>query len=373
MANKLNISGTGIGLFERYLMSQIFRRFVAISSVLGVLVAGRLIALLLDKIGGHSLPPDVFFELLFYGTLKALPLLLPFCMMAATLATFVKLHKNNEAYALYGAGIGYGKIYAVIVRFVVPLLIFLWVFLMHISPLLEARYQTLKSEGRQRADTSVITSGRFITLRDDLVLFIERIDSDGLHGIFTAEIGDNALNVEIAHYGKQYLQGNRQLLQLENGRRYLDSPDGGRYRVLNYDNHTIPLGKIKPRKVRDSSAERDFFDLITSKFVGDDAELQWRISIPVAAFILTLLAFPLSFSAPRENHNLRIIAAVLFYVSYYGALVVVVRLISKGGWPVFPGVWPIHLAVALFGVLLFYSSAGKYFIKRKLRYKRAAK
>jgi len=93
--------------------------------------------------------------------------------------------------------------------------------------------------------------------------------------------------------------------------------------------------------------------LLGSDNLEDKAELQWRVSIPLAALLLALLAVPLAYTSPRAGRFGKVAVAILIYIPYANLLVLMRKWIAAGSVPSWVGLWPVHLAViALIVVLL---------------------
>lgn len=91
--------------------------------------------------------------------------------------------------------------------------------------------------------------------------------------------------------------------------------------------------------------------LIETDGLREKAELQWRISIPLAALILAMLAVPLSYASPREGRFAKIALAIVIYIPYANLLVLCRKWISSGSLPSWIGLWPVHLC--MLGLLVF--------------------
>lgn len=353
MANKRNF---GPRVLEHYLLTQLLGQFVMTTLALGLLVSGRLFATLLDRISGYSFPPDTLFQLWLYGSLKPLSLLMPFTVLIAVLLTFGRLYRDGEAYALFGSGVSYRRIYTVLIRFIAPIGVFLLVFELFLGPAVEREYQRLKDEGRARMDTSVVTEGKFFHPREGLAIFVNRVDGRRLSDIFAAEYDESGLfTIEFAKRGGQYREGGKRLLELSDGRRYLGVPGGEHYNRLAYETHNVAIHVSRPEGhavFMPSSA--DPAELLAAGTTEAYAELQWRLSIPLAAVLMALLAFPLSFTPPRGNPQLRILFGLLAFLAYYGGLVIAHRAMSQGAWPLIPGAFAVHGVAAVALPLLSY-------------------
>ena len=60
------------------------------------------------------------------------------------------------------------------------------------------------------------------------------------------------------------------------------------------------------------------------------AELFWRISVPISALVLTLLAVPLAYVNPRMGRSFNLVAAAFLYMLYSNCLNIVQSLIAQG-------------------------------------------
>ena len=60
------------------------------------------------------------------------------------------------------------------------------------------------------------------------------------------------------------------------------------------------------------------------------AELFWRLSVPILALVLTLLAIPLVYVNPRMGRSFNLLAAAFLYMLYSNCLNIVQSLIAQG-------------------------------------------
>jgi lipopolysaccharide export system permease protein len=86
------------------------------------------------------------------------------------------------------------------------------------------------------------------------------------------------------------------------------------------------------------------------------AELDWRISLPVATLIIVMMALPLSQTTPRGGRYSKLALGILLYLIYSNLLGVGMAWISKGVVPYWIGTSWVHVlgAITLY-VLLRYS------------------
>jgi lipopolysaccharide export system permease protein len=88
--------------------------------------------------------------------------------------------------------------------------------------------------------------------------------------------------------------------------------------------------------------------------VGADlAELQWRISTPLSALLLALLAVPLSKTNPRAGRFGRLFVGIMLVVIYNNLLSVARGALSKGDISPWLGMWWVHLLAAVLVIILY--------------------
>ena len=175
----------------------------------------------------------------------------------------------------------------------------------------------------------------------------KRFSTDG-----TSERG---ITVLVAESGRQEIQddGSRYLI-LENGYRYDGEPGEADYRAIQYDTYGVLLPKPEvaiEANEREAIPTRDLFG-------SDDpvlqAELQWRLSLPLLVFVVTLLAVPLSKVNPRQGRFLKLLPAIFLYMAYLGLLIAARGALDKGRLPTGLGLWGVHGIFLAIGLLLLY-------------------
>jgi lipopolysaccharide export system permease protein len=85
------------------------------------------------------------------------------------------------------------------------------------------------------------------------------------------------------------------------------------------------------------------------------AELQWRLSTPVSAFLMGLLGFPLSRARPREGKYAKLFISALSYGAFYNLQLIAKTWVEQGVVKSIPGLWWPHLLMALLIVGLMWN------------------
>src|SRR5262249_42510450 len=87
----------------------------------------------------------------------------------------------------------------------------------------------------------------------------------------------------------------------------------------------------------------------------DIAELQWRLSTPVSAFLMGLLGFPLSRARPRDGKYAKLFMSALSYGAFYNLQLIAKTWVEQGVVKPIPGLWWPHLLLALLIVVLIWN------------------
>ena len=93
--------------------------------------------------------------------------------------------------------------------------------------------------------------------------------------------------------------------------------------------------------------------LMQSDQPRDIAELQWRLSRPLATILLALIAVPFSRTAPRQakGDKTYYVAALVFAI-YYILNGLAQTWVEQGAIGGMPGVWWLYLVMLLFAITL---------------------
>src|SRR5439155_26566537 len=140
---------------------------------------------------------------------------------------------------------------------------------------------------------------------------------------------------------------------LEIGRCYEGKPGTDEYRVIEFEK----LGRrIDPAELRSLPVSTKAMPTGVLAFVDgrvERAELFWRISVPVSALVLTLIAVPLSYVNPRVGRSANLVAAAFLYMLYSNCLNIVQSLIAQGRLDFWVGLVLPHVIALLVVVILF--------------------
>ncbi|TXI28753.1 MAG: LPS export ABC transporter permease LptF [Aquipseudomonas alcaligenes] len=368
----------------RYLSREVLVTLSAVSAVLLVIImSGRFIKYLAQAAQG-VLDPSVLFLIMGYRMPGFLQLILPLGLFLGILLAYGRLYLDSEMTVLSATGmsnrrlLGYSMAPAAIVAVIVA-----WLSL-GLAPQGVAEVAKIFNQQDAMTEFDTLVPGRFQAMKDgSRVTYTEGLSDDRgqLAGVFISEKHmqrqvegekpkQSGITVLVAEKGRQVIQadGSRYLI-LENGYRYDGNPGQADYRATQYETHGVLLPKPS---VSAEIGEREAVP--TRELIGSDepryqAELQWRLSIPLLVFIVTLLAVPLARVNPRQGRFLKLLPAILLYMAYLALLIGARGQLDKGKIPMELGLWWVHALFLLIGAALFLWQP----MKLKLASRRAVK
>jgi lipopolysaccharide export system permease protein len=140
---------------------------------------------------------------------------------------------------------------------------------------------------------------------------------------------------------------------LLNGRRYDGTPGAPDYRVMDFERYAIRIETRDPQVEQASTKALPTHVLLDGKTSAHQAELLWRLGLPLSALTLALLAIPLSFVNPRASRSYNLIFALMTYMVYSNLISIVQAWVSQGRLPFRTGWWVVHAFMLLVLAILF--------------------
>ncbi|PTU03885.1 LPS export ABC transporter permease LptF [Pseudomonas sp. HMWF031] len=348
----------------RYLSREVLLTLSAVSAVLLVIImSGRFIKYLAQAASG-LLDPGSLFLIMGFRLPGFLQLILPLGLFLGILLAYGRLYLESEMTVLSATGMSQQRL-LVMTLFPATLVavVVAWLSL-SLAPQGANQFQLLLNKQDALTEFDTLEPGRFQALRDGTrVTYTEQLSDDriNLSGVFISQKNassdgkDRGISVLVAEKGRQEINpdGNRYLI-LDNGYRYDGNPGQADYRAIKYDEYGVLLPKPD---VSDEVTDRDA--LSTSVLINSDdlrlrAELEWRLSLPLLVFIVTLMAVPLSRVNPRQGRFLKLLPAILLYMAYLTLLIAARGALDKGKIPVALGLWWVHAIFLIIGLGLLY-------------------
>lgn len=348
----------------RYLSREVLLTLSAVSAVLLVIImSGRFIKYLAQAASGQ-LDPSSLFLIMGFRLPGFLQLILPLGLFLGILLSYGRLYLESEMTVLSATGMSQQRLFCItLFPATLVALVVAWLSL-SLAPQGANQFQLLLNKQDALTEFDTLEPGRFQALRDGTrVTYTEQLSADrvNLAGVFisqkniSSDAKDRGISVLVAEKGRQEIRpdGNRYLI-LDNGYRYDGNPGQADYRAIKYDEYGVLLPKPD---VSDEVTDRDAVttsSLLSSDDVRSRAELEWRLSLPLLVFIVTLMAVPLARVNPRQGRFLKLLPAILLYMAYLTILIAARGALEKGKLSPAFGLWWVHAIFLVIGLVLLY-------------------
>jgi len=330
----------------------------AVTLVLLVIMIGNVLARSLSKVTEGVITPDVLLTLVGIQSINLLVTLIPLGLYLGVLLAHGRFYRDNEMSVMHACGVGWADVFrpTILVGLIgVVLITLLSIFA---SPW-SARYeQRIKAQLREQSGVSFLTAGKFVETSDGRAVFFtqdineEKTRFEGVFMLRNRKGQPPAADVaRMADYQIDEKTGNEYLV-LTDGESSVGVPGEAGYTITRFKRQGVLRPSATAQEPRLRTKGMSLTQLLESGGLREMAELQWRISIPLAALLLAMLAVPLSYTSPREGRFSKIAIAILVYIPYANLLVLSRKWIASGELPAIIGLWPVH--VLMLAVILFF-------------------
>lgn len=345
-------------IFKRSLLQELFSTAFATFMVLVGIVVAQRIAYYLGFAARGSLASDAIGTLLGFSMLKFLPMVLSLTLFLSVLLTLTRWHRDSEMVVWFSSGLGLAAWVRPVLGFSLPVITVIALLSLFVAPWATEKGVEFRDQLASRDELSSVLPGVFKeSSHADRVYFIEGLNvlDNTVRHIFVQSFQHQKLGIMAAQSGYRTTENNGDtFLVMTNGRRYEGKRDSPEFSVTEFEHYAL---RIEPNEVKHdppTAKSRSSQDLLQQRSSENNAELQWRLAIPISALMLVLLAIPLSFVDPRAGRSANLIMALLIYIVYNNLLSIMQAWVSQGRLSPMVGLWPAHGAVLALAAYLFY-------------------
>ena len=385
-------------ILRRYMIYQLSLNTAVVLGFLVVLLLGGRLIRYFGLAAEGRLDMGLLFTIIGYNLPFFLELILPLAFFIALMLVFGRLWVDHEMAVINASGISRGQLG----RMVTPLILLLFVIEAALSlfgkPWGVRHSESIWQEQALKSAFELIRPGEFIS-SGDYHLYVGSVSPDKkqLQDVLliqtqTTEPQDTQPpkpltsqdTLILAKTAKQVLTDSTESqvraknmgktqLDLFNGRRYEISADSLKYNQVGFARYRLTLTQPVQDVVNDDNKETQPLSQIWQASqqqtannppnIAAQAELGYRLALPWLMLLAPMLAIPLAQVRPRQGRWLRLIPAILLFVSVALLLISLKKPISDGK----VGVWAYAaLLVVLFILALYLNWASR--LNQRLRF-----
>lgn len=288
---------------------------------------------------------------------------LPLSLFLSIILSYGRMYADNEMTILFASGVTFSKIIKITFITTIGVVVLICALILWASPHINKYVNDLLHKGAI-SPLELVAPGRFQSTPDGRwILYSETVSSDhkNLQKVFVADppeqVNAGILMAESAH--QKFDDKTEDLfLVFNNGNRYIGKPGEKKYQIITFKQYGSRIGQSNELTTlhEDAKTTKSLWQNYNDK--QSAAELQWRLSIPIMALILTLLAIPLSRIKSRQNRYVQLVPAILLFILYGNFLYLGRDWIRAGTISIKIGMWWTHVVMFLIAVILIMIQTG---------------
>jgi lipopolysaccharide export system permease protein len=364
-------------IIYRCLIKEILTVAAFITGLLIIVFIGIQLANFLSSSLASSLVSSVLVEFVVLQIPLLLTELLPLGIFLAILLVYGRWYADSEMIILFASGFSHARLLIFTFFLGITIAVFSGILSFWLTPHIAARQQKLIARMSAEFALKKIVPQQFQSI-GNVVYYVDEVGKDQrtMKNIFFLQTQKNGKTVLIlAKTGETQVADNskKSMILAKDGYRYEFTPGQKNIVMTHYDTYGQQIiSSVDSNGNTIATNEMATSDLIHKNgFLGSNsayaAELQWRISLPIALILLSLLAAPLSYVNPRHGRFSHLLPAILIAIIYVNLLYTCQTWIANNTIPVWIGVWWIHLL--LLGLVIYF--VGKWsdfhFVKTTLK------
>ena len=345
-------------IFRRVLLKEFGNLALAVFTTLfAITITTQMIRLLGQAAGGAVLTSGVL-PLLGFSALNYLPVLLSLTLFISVLMALSRSYRDSEMVVWFVSGVSLIAWVRPVIIFAGPIVILVALLSTILSPWATGKSEDFRRQMERRDDLSRVAPGVFREASEsNRVFFVEAVAGDevSVQNVFVSSVRDGQLGVLVSKRGyRESTPTGDKFVVLTNGRRYQGTPGLADYRVMDFDRYAILIEAHEEGVVQEQSKSLPTSALLQNPTNANLAELLWRVGLPISAFVLALMAIPLSFVNTRASRSINLVFALLAFMIYSNLISVSQAWVTQGRLGFGTGWWVIHAGMSVLVLVLFW-------------------
>lgn len=345
-------------LFKRSLLQELVSSAIGGFVILVGIVLAQRVAYYIGIAAAGSLASDAINTLLGFSLIRFLPMLLSLTIFLSVLLTLSRCYRDSEMVIWFSSGLSISNWIRPVLTFALPVIGMIALLSLFVTPWAVHKGNDFKNQLKSRDELSTISPGVFKESNGaDRVFFVESFDQQGniVKNIFVQSIQNQRLGIITASQGTREMAANGDsFLVMKNGRRYEGKPNTPEFSTTEFERYAIRIEAAEVKQEPPTTMSKSSVELLKNRNAVSNAELQWRFAMPISAFVLVLLAIPLSYVEPRSGRSANLMVALMIYIIYNNLLSIMQAWLAQDKLSPLIGLWPVHLFFLALTAYLFY-------------------
>ena len=355
-------SRTFTSTVDRYITGDISKPLLIFCSALLFLYINFSAIRYLDLVASGLLPTDVVLPLLLIGLAMALEILLPIGFHISVVVGLSRLYTDSEMTAFFACGISPMRIFRIVAVVSLLVAVLMACLTLYVRPWAYDLRYLLEHQAIAEFNFADLKPGHFYE-SGNRVLFFQGIDPDSrrMQRVFIQTISDDTVTIVSADEAFHQPANDPRaagFLVCIRARSYDFVPSQVDMSLTVSAELRVKLDNPDDAPIGYKRKAAPTWQLARSLASPDIAELQWRLSTPVFAFLMGLLGFPLSRARPREGKYAKLFMAAVSYAVFYNLQLIAKSWVEQDVVKSIPGLWWPNLLLALLIAGLIWNRPG---------------
>ncbi|HTV52196.1 MAG TPA: LPS export ABC transporter permease LptF [Steroidobacteraceae bacterium] len=343
-------------MFNRYILREVLTSWLGVTALLLVLLLTNEVARVLSRAADNQYPRSMVLELIGLGAVHNLTIIVPVGLLLGIVLALGRLYHDSEMSAALACGVSPARVYGPVLALALVLTAALSWLSLEVAPRAMAQVLNLRGIALRAGQFAPVAPGRFRTFGGGAaVVYAQGLAPDGtLTDVFVERSHNGVVEVALAERARHQISadGNTLSITLYHGERFTGVPGSAQFRIMYFTQHTIPV-QMPPPVVDVSDLDAAPTQaLLHSANRSRQAELQWRLALPVMCLVLAIIAVPLSRLRPRQGRYARFGLAVVLYLVYSNLVTAGRVWLDRGSVAPDVGLWWTHIAILALALLM---------------------
>ncbi|HLK71313.1 MAG TPA: LPS export ABC transporter permease LptF [Steroidobacteraceae bacterium] len=343
-------------ILQRYLLWEMTINFLGVTVVASAVMIVNTIGDVLARAAQLQYQRAFVLKLIALGAAQNFSLLLPVGLLLGVVLAFGRLYHDSEMAAAQAAGAGTARVSTAVWLLALPVCALVIWLNFYLGPRAARAEESLRNEALRAGILAPLEPGRFRSFGGGRVVVYARaaLPDGDLTDVFVDRSEGEMVDTTTARRAHYSITDKGETITLYDGERVEGTPGTRRYRIMRFARQMIPFNAPQS-----SAPDTRVDEMSTSQLVGThnprlQAELQWRIGLPVMTLVFAVLGVPLGRLKPRKGRYAHVWLAVVAF-AFYAVLAQAGRSwIERRQVPAALGLWWVHglfLALSIGGLM----------------------
>jgi lipopolysaccharide export system permease protein len=358
-------------IINRYLIREILKPMAGLCGVLVFIFVSYTVARYLTKAADGLIAPDLVLKLVMLRTIIGLEALLPIALYLSVVVGLGRMYTDQEMSALSATGFSEMQVAGAVLKLAFVVAIIVSILSLYGRPWAYDTGYRLEAAAESTFNLNELQPRQFYegTL-GGRTLHAERVNQrrGRLEYVFIKAEMDNRARVIVAEeaYQDGFNEDGVPILRFLRGYVYELHRGGGRDHVIKFGEMTLIVDGYEVAPLGFKRKAAPTLRLARSDNIKEIAELQWRLSTPIATLLLALLGIPISRTSPRQGKYGKMMKAVLIYIIYFNLSAMAKAWLEEGIVGPMPGIWWTNALLLILLVFMLLQPRWSFWLHQKL-------